>query len=110
MNVYAANNLNSVTGIIQYVTSLIQTYLIPMVLTLALIFFLWGIVKFIYNQNNAEKRKKALSTFLFGVLALFVMLGILGIVQVVVNTFSPGTNSVVPQLKLQSTSKVKLNQ
>lgn len=64
--------------------SAVVTQLIPLLLSLAVLMFLWGIVKFIANIGDEEARKAGKSLMVWGMIALFVMVsfwGIIGYVQ-----------------------------
>ena len=47
--------------------------LIPVIFGLALVFFLWGLTKFIIHAADEKKREEAKSIMLWGIIALFVM-------------------------------------
>ena len=53
----------------------------PIVAGLALLVFFWGLVKFIYAAGNEEKRKAGKQVMLWGLIALFVMLALWGILR-----------------------------
>jgi hypothetical protein len=56
--------------------------LIPLLIALALVIFFWGIVVYVYKKDATEGRKIITA----GVIALFVMVSIWGIIKVVQNT------------------------
>lgn len=68
--------------------------LIPFIIALTVLVFLWGVFKFVI-ANDAEKRKEARGYMVWGVVSLFVMVAVWGIVNVLVKTFNLDT-SVVP--------------
>lgn len=49
---------------------------------LALIFFLWGLVKFVFNSGNEQSRQEGKQVMLWGIIAIFIMVSVWGIVQV----------------------------
>lgn len=51
---------------------------IPILFALALLVFFWGLVKFIFSPEDKESAKK---TMLWGVVALFVMATVWGLVS-----------------------------
>jgi len=59
----------------------IVSYIVPFLLTLALIYFLWGLVKYIMNAGDEEERKKGRGMMIWGVVALFVMVSVWGLVS-----------------------------
>ena len=77
---------SDLTDIIFLLIDLIDQALI-VVVALALLFFLWGLMKFVLNADNEEKRKEGKSVMIWGIIALFVMISVWGIVGILVNTF-----------------------
>lgn len=63
--------------------------LIPTVFALALLFFIWGLAQFIWaaGQGNEDKIKAGKQLMFWGVIALFVMVSIWGIVEVLGRDF-----------------------
>ena len=53
----------------------------PIVFGLALLFFFWGVAKFIFAQGNVNAKDEGKSIMVWGVIALFVMVSILGIIK-----------------------------
>ncbi len=59
--------------------------------TLAIALFLWGVVKFILNAQDAKEREKGKSFMLWGIICIFVLVSIWGLVQFVIGSFGlPG--------------------
>jgi hypothetical protein len=75
--------------------TLIKT-IIPLLFTLAVAGFIWGIIQFYLNPNNEEQRKSGKAFMLWGIIALFVMISMWGLVAVLGNTF--GVKTLIPQL------------
>jgi hypothetical protein len=61
---------------------------IPVVAALALLFFFWGLANFIFHADNEDKRKEGRSVMIWGVVALFAMVSVWGIIAVLLRTFS----------------------
>lgn len=55
-------------------------FLLPVAVSLALLTFFWGLIKYLWNLDNQEARKEGKSLMTYGILALFVMVSIWGIV------------------------------
>jgi len=77
-----------------YLNSAVTNIVYPIigfVFALALIYFLWGVVKFIWNWGNAADREAGQKHMLWGVIGMAIMLSAFGIMNfiftsVVVNT------------------------
>ncbi|NCN08187.1 hypothetical protein GW944_01270 [Candidatus Parcubacteria bacterium] len=61
-------------------TSLINT-LIPVAFVFALLFFMWGITKFIFKAGDESAKTEGKNIMIWGVIALFVISSIWGIVK-----------------------------
>jgi hypothetical protein len=79
--------------------ALINTFLnaaIGLMITLAIVVFFWGLVMYLMNVD--EKKTEGLQIMLWGVIAIFVMVSIWGIVRLLQSTFKvTSTQPVIPQ-------------
>ncbi len=70
--------------------------LVPMVITIAILYFFWGLVS--YMMKVGEKREEAIQQMIWGVIAIFVMVSIWGVIKLLQATFKVGdTNPVIPK-------------
>lgn len=65
----------------------IADLLIPLVVSLGLLFFFWGLAVFILNAGDPEARGKGVSIMIWGIVALTVMLSIWGIIELISEIF-----------------------
>src|SRR3989338_9721839 len=65
--------------------------LIPIAAALALLFFFWGLAVFILAAGDEEKRKSGKQMMIWGVVALFVMATIYGIITWMASLFGVNT-------------------
>jgi len=92
------SNLSEGLGnIINFFSCIIVKSIIPLLFSLAVAGFIWGVIQYFLNPENEENRKKGKSYMLWGIISLFVMISMWGLVAVIGNTFGIGT--VIPQLK-----------
>ena len=54
--------------------------LIPIVFALAMLFFFWGLAQYILNAGDPEAQKAGRSKMIWGIVAIFVMAAIWGLV------------------------------
>ncbi len=74
----ASAQLENVEGLATSIGNIINI-LIPIVFALALLFFFWGLALYIFGgEHDKDKAKK---TMIWGVVALFVMAAVWGLVQ-----------------------------
>lgn len=71
--------LYTVGDILQLITMIVGA--------LALLYFFWGLSMFIFYANQEEKRKEGRQVILWGLIALFIIFSIWGLIQVMQNTF-----------------------
>lgn len=93
----AVTNYNTIMPLIRYTTCIIQVYLIPIAITLSVVLFSYGSASFILNLGNEEARAKAKKYLIWGILVLFVMVSVWGLVELLTNFF--GFKTVIPQLQ-----------
>ena len=98
MNTCGNIGLKSLGGILDYGTCLIVQSIVPLLFALAIVGFIWGVIQMVINPEDAEKRKQGKQFMVWGIIALFVMVSVWGLVQIVSNTF--GINPIVPQLSI----------
>ena len=61
--------------------------LVPLLMVAAFVVFLWGIIKFITSGGDEEKKKAGKSLIIYGLIGLFVMVAVWGIIKLVQGTF-----------------------
>ena len=61
--------------------------LIPVVLAITVLIFFWGLAMYLWDAGNAESKGKGIQIMIMGVLSLFVMVSIWGIIGVLQQTF-----------------------
>ena len=76
----------------------ISKVLMPLLFSIALVWFMWGVVDFIRNADNSEARKKGKIKMLWGIIALVAMVGYLGLTSIITNTFFGMNATIIPQL------------
>ena len=85
---------------LDYFTCIIGSSVIPFIFALAVVMFIWGVVKyFIINADEEKKRAEGKQFMVWGIIALAVMLSVWGLVGVLKTTFGINTGaSVLPQV------------
>jgi hypothetical protein len=99
----AGDTVTSVIGRLQGTVGVI----LPFILSLAVLFFFWGLAKFI--MSSGEDKEKGKDIMIWGIIALFVMVSVWGIVALLSDTlgvsgttapdiggFIPGTTATTP--------------
>ena len=65
----------------------IVTPVIWLLFALAIVYFVWGVVIFIKNADNAEKRQEGYMHMIWGVIGAFIMLSAKGLINIILATF-----------------------
>ena len=87
----------TIKGYVAFALCVINKFIIPILVTLAVVIFIWGVSNFVLNAGDEEAREKGKQFMIWGIIALFVIVSVWGIVKLLTTTF--GFGSVIPQLK-----------
>jgi len=94
----AQGAVRNVQDLISFVGQVLG-WLMPLIVGLAVIYFVFGILKYVMNAGDEEKQKEGRSMMLYGIIAIFVMVSVWGLINVLVGTFGLDTTAVqVPTL------------
>jgi len=88
-----AQEFDNVRRLIESVRDIIDI-LIPLVAALALLYFFWGLAKFILNAGNEDAQKEGKNIMIWGIVALFVIVSVWGLVRFVGSALGINPNSV----------------
>ena len=98
-----AGGIGNLTDLINFGTCTLMKSVVPLLVGLAIVGFVYGIIKYFLNPDNEEKRKQGKDFMLWGLIALFVMVSIWALVGIFTGTFT-GKNPVLPSLPESSQS------
>ena len=82
--------ITNLTSFIEFFTCTLVKYVVPLLVALAVVGFIYGIIQYFLYPDNEEKRKNGKSFMLWGLIALFVMVSIWGLVGILSNTLETG--------------------
>ena len=77
---------------------IVTNILIPLAFTLALLFFFWGVAKYIKSAGSEKDSKDSKNLLIWGIVGLFVMVTIWGIVSFLKSDLGFGSDVGVPQI------------
>lgn len=86
----------SIVTLMGSVNRVIINPLIVLLFALATVYFLYGIAQYLLNPDSEEIRKSSKSHMLWGIIGMFIMVSVFGIMSLILNTWGE-TN-----IKLQS--------
>ncbi len=81
------NNTGALSTFIQHVVSAIIQPLVILIVTAGVAYFIWGIVVYLWNSEKGDERTKGAQHILWGVIGIVIMVAVVGILQIVLNTF-----------------------
>lgn len=76
----------SLDSFIGNVDRMIINPLILFLFALAVVYFLYGVLEFLFNQENEEKKTTGKSHMLWGVIGITIMLGVWTMLNIMINT------------------------
>lgn len=71
--------------IIAAINTNIVNPLIFLLIAIALVVFIWGVVSYFRNINNAEERSTGIQHMIWGVIGLAIMISFKGIIAIIKN-------------------------
>lgn len=83
----------SILDILIWLKCVIVTAIIPLIFILAFLLFLWGILRYM-SASSPEKKKETKHYIWVGMVGLFIMLSVWGIIKIVGDTLGIQTNFV----------------
>lgn len=84
-----------VGDLVKRVNKVILNPFIAFLFFVALAYFIYGVFEFIANGDNEDARTTGKSHMLWGVIGMFIMMSVFGIMQVIINTF--GITGITPR-------------
>jgi hypothetical protein len=75
-------------SVIAVITNILNR-VIPVLIILAVVYFIWGVIQYTVAQDE-EKKKKSRSAIIHGLVGLFVIVTFWGIIHLIQNTFLVG--------------------
>jgi|SRR3989344_3308717 len=60
---------------------------IPLLMVAATVFFLWGVLQFVTSGGDEDKRKEGRDHIIYGLIGLFIMVAVWGLVGAIQGTF-----------------------
>lgn len=100
---------DTVTGIGNLICKIqkILNSIIPVLLALGVVYFVWGVVQYMIGDEG-EAKKKGKDRIIYGIIGLAVIISVWGLVNIVVTTFGLGGQSVPALTSVSSSSCTRL--
>src|SRR3989344_7230179 len=88
----AAAAITTVWDIFGFIKRILDAAL-PLIIAIAVVWFIWGIFMYVVAVDD-EKKSAAKDKIIYGIVGLFIMISVWGLVNILVRTF--GLNTVSP--------------
>lgn len=88
----AAAAITTVWDIFGFIKKILDAAL-PLIIAIAVVWFIWGIFQYVVAVDD-EKKSAAKDKIIYGIVGLFIMISVWGLVNILVKTF--GLNIVTP--------------
>lgn len=82
-------------ALIEFIITDLISPLVLLVASLAFLAFLWGIAVYIFKAGDEKSKEYGKNIMVYGVIALFVMVSVWSLVQILKNTFFESSNTPV---------------
>lgn len=73
--------------------------LVPLIIGLAVLYFLWGVLTYV-TASDSDKQTEATKTMVMGVIVLFVMVSVWGLVALLQDTFDIDSGAAPEDIRL----------
>lgn len=88
--------MKTYSGIVGNIIEIINN-LVALGAALALFYFLWGIISYLTHGDNSAKRTESVKTISYGLIALFVLIAVWGLVALIKQSIIGDSNLSIPQ-------------
>ncbi|MFA6177611.1 MAG: pilin [Candidatus Paceibacterota bacterium] len=87
-----AGQISDIGGIMCKISQLLNA-VVPVLIALAVVFFVWGVVSYVINDDE-EAKSKGRDRIIYGIIGFAVIVALWGLVRILTNTFGlTGTNA-----------------
>lgn len=93
----AIGQATDLRGIVVNIIGMIRAYVIPLIISLALVVFLWGVFKTVTAAGDPKKRQEGIGFITYGIIGLAVMVSVWSLVYILTSTFF-ANGLLIPQL------------
>lgn len=86
----------SIETLMKKVDQLILNPIIGLLFALAMVYFIWGLVRYLISPDSEEVRKSSKSSMLWGIIGMFIMVSVFGIMNFILKTLGEKNIKVEP--------------
>ncbi len=90
----------NIDSLVNAVNKVVVNPLIIFIFALALVIFIYGVAQYLLNPASDEIRKQSKSHMIWGVIGMFIMVSVFGIMRIILNTLGE------KKIKIQNTGEI----
>ena len=90
----AAADTSTLKGIIDSFAEIIGQSLVTLLFGMALAAFIWGVIRMVIAQGDQNKREEGKKWLVWGILGMFIIVGLWGIIGFLSSTFGIGLGGI----------------
>jgi hypothetical protein len=94
-----SQSLTNISGLFSFAACIISTSIIPLLVLVATVIFMWGIIKYVLSAPESTERSDGKKFISWGLISLFILVSVWGIIAVLGNTFGLTGGVLIPQLQ-----------
>ncbi|MFC1614973.1 hypothetical protein ACFL22_00215 [Patescibacteria group bacterium] len=93
MNIFSVQTVHAATvqsGLEPLIDKIIDNIINPLIgflFALALVLFIWGIARFLFQANDEGAREQGKKHIMWGLFGMFIMVSVMGVINLLANTF-----------------------
>jgi len=91
--------ITSIAKIFDLAICILRFSVWPLLISISVIVFIVGVIKYISNGDDSAKREEGRNFIMYGLIGLFVIVSVWGLVGVLQGTFGLGNTPFIPQLQ-----------
>lgn len=84
--------MSSVTNLLGRISAVILNPLIFLMFSVAILYFVFGVVKFIANAGDDKAREESKQSIIWGIVGMLIMISVYGIIRFALTNFGISTD------------------
>ena len=74
------------SGLLNKISDQIINPIILLLFVLALLYFIWGVARYVIKADSDEQREQGKQHMIWGIVGMFIMVAVYGIIAIIKNT------------------------
>lgn len=96
-----SSDIESIADIFDLAVCILRKSVWPLLISISVIVFIIGVIKYVSKGDDSSAREEGRNFIIYGLVGLFVIVSVWGLVGVLQGTFGIGNSTFIPQLQEQ---------